>query len=61
MAEEVGVTFVAGPDFFLRGGASAARLAFSFASPGQLGEAVSRLATVIPAAPAVELREQHAA
>ena len=43
-AESVGVTFVPGPDFFPRGGGgrSAARLAFSFASPSQLGEAVSR-------------------
>jgi 2-aminoadipate transaminase len=62
-AEQIGVTFVPGPDFFPRGGGgrSAARLAFSFASPGQLGEAVSRLATVIAATPAVELRQQHAA
>jgi 2-aminoadipate transaminase len=60
-AEPLGVTFVAGPDFFLRGGASAARLAFSFASPGQLGEAVSRLGALIASTPPVELREQHAA
>jgi DNA-binding transcriptional MocR family regulator len=62
-AEEIGVTFVPGPDFFPRGGGgrSAARLAFSFASPGQLGEAVSRLATLLPSASAVELRQQHAA
>jgi 2-aminoadipate transaminase len=62
-AEGIGVTFVPGPDFFPRGGGgrSAARLAFSFASPGQLGEAVSRLATLLPSASAVELRQQHAA
>jgi DNA-binding transcriptional MocR family regulator len=62
-AEQSGVTFVPGPDFFPRGGGgrSAARLAFSFASPGQLGEAVSRLATLLPSASAVDLREQHAA
>ena len=62
-AERIGVTFVPGPDFFPRGGGgrSAARLAFSFASPGQLGAAVSRLATLLPAASAVELRQQHAA
>ena len=60
-AEALGVTFVAGPDFFLRGGASAARLAFSFASPGQLGEAVSRLGPLIAAPPPVELRDEHAA
>jgi 2-aminoadipate transaminase len=62
-AERVGVTFVPGPDFFPRGGGgrSAARLAFSLASPGQLGEAVSRLSTLLPSASAVELRQQHAA
>ncbi len=62
-AEQRGVTFVPGPDFFPRGGGgrSAARLAFSFASPGQLGEAVSRLAVLLTSAPAVELRQQYAA
>jgi 2-aminoadipate transaminase len=62
-AERLGVTFVPGPDFFPRGGGgrSAARLAFSFASPGQLREAVSRLATLLPSAAAVDLRQQHAA
>ena len=62
-AERVGVTFVPGPDFFPRGGGgrSAARLAFSFASPAQLSDAVARLATVLPAASAVQLRQQHAA
>jgi 2-aminoadipate transaminase len=61
-AEHIGVTFVPGPDFFPRGGGgrSAARLAFSFSSPGQLHEAISRLATHLPAAP-VQLRQQHAA
>src|SRR5918999_3345786 len=49
-AERAGVTFIPGPDFFPRGGGgrSAARLAFSFSSPGQLREAVSRLATLLP-------------
>jgi DNA-binding transcriptional MocR family regulator len=62
-AEREGVTFVPGPDFFPRGGGgrSAARLAFSFASPGQLREAVSRLAPLLPATPTVDLRQQHAA
>jgi DNA-binding transcriptional MocR family regulator len=63
-AERQGVSFVPGPDFFPRGGGgrSAARLAFSFASPGQLGEAVSRLAPLLPATTAaVDLRQQHAA
>jgi 2-aminoadipate transaminase len=61
-AERVGVTFVPGPDFFPRGGGgrSAARLAFSFASPAQLGEAVSRLAPLLTSA-AIDLRQQHAA
>jgi 2-aminoadipate transaminase len=62
-AEKLGVTFVSGPDFFPRGGGgrSAARLAFSFAAPSQLGEAVSRLARALPSASAVDLRQQHAA
>jgi 2-aminoadipate transaminase len=62
-AEQRGVSFVPGPDFFPRGGGgrSAARLAFSSASPGQLGEAVSRLAMLLTSASAVELRQQHAA
>jgi 2-aminoadipate transaminase len=63
-AERQGVSFVPGPDFFPRGGGgrSAARLAFSFASPGQLGEAVSRLAPLLPATTAaIDLRQKHAA
>ena len=62
-AEEVGVSFIAGPDFYpwAGGGRSSARLAYSFASPAQLREAVRRLAGLVPAAPAVELRQQHAA
>jgi 2-aminoadipate transaminase len=62
-AERIGVTFVPGPDFFPRGGGgrSAARLAFSFASPAQLGDAVARLAPLLSSAPPVNLREQHAA
>jgi DNA-binding transcriptional MocR family regulator len=45
-AEEAGVTFVAGDDFFVRpeDGQGAARLAFSFASPDEIREGVSRLA-----------------
>jgi 2-aminoadipate transaminase len=62
-AERIGVTFVPGPDFFPRGGGgrSAARLAFSFASPAQLGDAVARLAPLLSSAPSVNLRQQHAA
>jgi 2-aminoadipate transaminase len=62
-ATAVGVTFVPGPDFFPGGGGgrSAARLAFSFASPAQLADAVARLASTQLAASSVELREHHAA
>ena len=62
-AERVGVTFVPGPDFFPRGGGgrSAARLAFSFASPAQLRDAVARVAPLLSAAAAIDLRQQHAA
>jgi 2-aminoadipate transaminase len=62
-AERVGVTFVPGPDFFPRGrgGRSAARLAFSFASPAHLADAGARLASVLRSASTVDLREQHSA
>jgi 2-aminoadipate transaminase len=62
-AEAAGVTFVPGPDFFPRGGGglSAARLAFSFASPAQMADGIGRLASALQAAPGVELRQQHAA
>jgi 2-aminoadipate transaminase len=62
-ANGVGVSFVPGPDFFPRGGGgrSAARLAFSLASPAQLSDAVGRLAAALPAASSMELREHHAA
>jgi 2-aminoadipate transaminase len=62
-ANDVGVSFVPGPDFFPRGegGRSAARLAFSFASPASIAEAVARLAGAHAETAAVELREQHAA
>jgi 2-aminoadipate transaminase len=58
-----GVTFVPGRDFFPRGGGghSAARLAFSFASPAALAEAAARLAGALGAASTSELRQQHAA
>jgi 2-aminoadipate transaminase len=61
-AERLGVTFVPGPDFFPRGGGgrSAARLAFSFASPAHLADAGARLASLLSAS-AVDLREEHAA
>jgi 2-aminoadipate transaminase len=62
-ANGAGVSFVPGPDFFPRGGGgrSAARLAFSLASPVQLSDAVGRLAAALPAASSMELREHHAA
>ena len=62
-AQQVGVSFIAGPDFYpwAGGGRSSARLAFSYASPAQLAEATRRLGGLIAPAPAVELREQHAA
>jgi 2-aminoadipate transaminase len=62
-SEAAGVTFVPGPDFFPRGGGgrSAARLAFSFASPAQIADAVGRLASALGAAATVDLRQQHAA
>jgi 2-aminoadipate transaminase len=49
-ATAAGVTFVPGPDF--GGEPNSARLAFSFASPAEIGEGVSRLAGLVPA-PAV--------
>jgi len=62
-AEQHGVSFVAGPDFYpwAGGGRSSARLAYSYASPEQLGEAVRRLANLVASPPAVQLRQQHAA
>jgi DNA-binding transcriptional MocR family regulator len=54
-AEEAGVTFVQGSDFFQpgsEGGRNSARLAFSFVSPDEIREGVSRLAGLLaPALP----------
>ena len=49
-AEEAGITFVKGSDFYAggRGGESAARLAFSFVSPEEISEGISRLAKLLP-------------
>jgi DNA-binding transcriptional MocR family regulator len=44
-AEDAGVTFVAGADF--GGGASSARLAYSFVSPDEIREGVRRLAALV--------------
>ena len=48
-AEAAGVTFVKGSDFFPggAGGSSAARLAFSYASPSEIDEGVSILASLL--------------
>ena len=53
-AEEAGVTFVKGQDFFAggQGGESSLRLAFSFVSPEEIAEGVSRLAPLLRGAPA---------
>jgi 2-aminoadipate transaminase len=51
-AEEAGVTFVKGSDFFPggRGGESSLRLAFSFVSPDEIAEGVARLGALVRAA-----------
>ena len=49
-AEAVGVAFVRGEDFFPRGsggGASAARLAFSYETPARIAEGIARLAELL--------------
>jgi DNA-binding transcriptional MocR family regulator len=48
-AEAAGVTFVKGSDFFPagRGGEGSARLAFSYASPSEIDEGVSTLASLL--------------
>ena len=47
-AEAAGVTFVPGQDFFADGsGASSMRLAFSFVSPEEIAEGVTRLAPLL--------------
>ncbi len=50
-AEENGVTFVPGTDF--GGGASCARLAYSFVSPDEIADGVRRLASLVEAPVAV--------
>jgi DNA-binding transcriptional MocR family regulator len=51
-AEEAGVTFVQGTDFFAGGrdGERALRLAFSFVSPDEIAEGVARLGALVRAA-----------
>jgi 2-aminoadipate transaminase len=47
-AEAAGVTFVKGADFFSAGGGErSARLAFSYASPLEIGSGVSALASLL--------------
>jgi DNA-binding transcriptional MocR family regulator len=47
-SEAAGVTFVKGSDFFPNGsGATAARLAFSYASPSEIDEGISTLASLL--------------
>lgn len=48
-AAEVDVTFVKGSDFFAGGadGKGSARLAFSYASPDEIGEGIARLASLL--------------
>jgi 2-aminoadipate transaminase len=50
-ANEAGVTFVKGADFFAGGssGRSAARLAFSYETPARIAEGVALLADLLPA------------
>ena len=48
-ALEAGVGFVKGSDFFVSGGEASARLAYSFASPTEIGEGIERLAALLPA------------
>ena len=55
-AERIGVTFVPGAEFFPAGsgdGRDAARLAFSYVSPDEIREGVSRLAGLLAPAVAV--------
>jgi 2-aminoadipate transaminase len=58
-AEEAGVTFVKGADFFAggRGGERSLRLAFSYVSPDEIADGVARLAPLLhgAAAPATAL------
>jgi 2-aminoadipate transaminase len=50
-ATGAGVTFIAGTDFFPpgEGGAHSARLAFSYVSPAEISEGITRLAAALPA------------
>jgi len=54
LAEEAGVTFVKGTDFFVAGGGGerSLRLAFSFVSPEEIADGIARLAPLLSGAPA---------
>jgi DNA-binding transcriptional MocR family regulator len=53
-ADEVGVAFIKGPDFFFHGGGeSAMRLAFSYERPEAIEEGIARLGRLVREAPAV--------
>jgi DNA-binding transcriptional MocR family regulator len=54
-AADAGVTFVKGADFYVpgAGGERSARLAYSFVSPDEIADGVSRLAALLPATAAV--------
>ncbi|HWX08535.1 MAG TPA: PLP-dependent aminotransferase family protein [Gaiellaceae bacterium] len=53
-AEEAGVTFVKGTDFFVPGGGGerSLRLAFSYVSPEEIADGIARLAPLLRGAPA---------
>jgi 2-aminoadipate transaminase len=53
-AEQAGVTFVKGTDFFVPGGGGerSLRLAFSFVSPEEIADGVARLASLLSGVPA---------
>ena len=51
-AEEAGVTFVKGTDFFADGnGSKSLRLAFSFVSPAEIADGIEKLAELLVGAP----------
>ena len=55
-AEQAGVPFVQGPDFFVGGdgGHHSVRLAFSFVSPQQIADGIARLAPLLTGSPTRE-------
>jgi 2-aminoadipate transaminase len=54
-AQEAGVTFLKGSDFYLpgTGGERSARLAYSHVSPDEIAEGIARLGSLVPSAAAV--------